>query len=127
MSAFHYGHNTPILSPFVYKHLKIGLLSKDLGTQFRLREQLAFAHVRVGWTAGCSLPLQELSAIIQGIAQMPIRPGSPAGQLQTHVPRGGPMASPAISDLGTRGHFAYSNEFRHFGEETCVQSSSQWL
>lgn len=56
---------------------------------------------------------------------MPIRPGSPAGQLQTDVPLGGPMASPAISYLGTQGHFAHNND-SHFGEETRVQSPGHW-
>lgn len=67
MSTFLYEHNAPILSPFVYKQLKIGLLEKDLGTQcFCLPARLTLAHVGVGWITAHSPPFQDHSNVIPG-------------------------------------------------------------
>lgn len=57
------------------------------------------------------------------LAQKPIGPGSPVGQLQSPMPLEGRMASPVISDLGTHGHSAYNND-SHLPKPWSLASSS---
>lgn len=45
-----------------------------------------------------------------------IQPGSPVGQLRSHVPLGGHMTGPVISDLRTRSHLSHNDDL-HFGED----------
>lgn len=117
MSTFLHEHNAPILSPFVYKQLKIGLLEKDLGTQcFCLRACLTLAHVRGGWIA-TQLSFQAEKRTYSE----PIQLGRPVGWLQSHMPLDGPWARPVTSELGTYSPFAHSNDL-HLGEDMYFQS-----
>lgn len=117
----------PLFFPrFVHKHLKIGLLSKDPGTQccrWRGRPPLEWA----GWLLARLPPgaLGSQSRRAQHRARS--EPTSPRAsrQLQSHVSPDGHTSRPVISNLGTRGHLGHTND-SHFPADTCVQSPRHW-